>query len=121
MNKERDKFLTEYLGYKWHETKFREYDLTIDGCSGTFIEKTCTCGRHLSLGKKYNESDTSSLCVNANINFSTWNGFGLLFEYCKKQSYWEDFVDLHDDNSYDFDLINPNEFANAVYNYLKEQ
>lgn len=56
------------------------------------------------------------------INFSTWQGFGELWEWSKKQEWWYEFWKI------DFgisiikcELINPNNFANAVYNFLKER
>lgn len=55
-------------------------------------------------------------------NFSTWEGFGRLFEFCQKQEWKKEFFERldywHDDLN---DIINPNRFADAVYAYLKEQ
>ena len=60
--------------------------------------------------------------VHSNMDFSTWPGFGILWEWALVQDWWEKFTD---ENYHccrtDLDMINPRKFANMVYNYLKEK
>jgi hypothetical protein len=68
------------------------------------------------------------------IVFSSWFGFGRLWEWSRKQKWWEDFFEktferdvgssLCDAGCKDSlleDFINPDLFADAVYRYLKER
>lgn len=104
MNEDRDKFLTEQMGEFWHE-RLTGYD--------------CSCG-----GKIYwNQCN--------NIGFSTWEGFGKLWEWAQKQEWFENFRvfnHYHDDEDNYLEsrhdvaewLIDPDRFADTVYKYLKE-
>lgn len=117
MNLERDKYLTEAMGEHWHE-------------------HTMTCGYTMTrLGEYISDIKTTSYTN----DFSTWAGFGKLWEWAQKQDWWEDFYQYElceysittstlcnsgtDTDHYIFDtqFINPNSFANAVYDYLKEK
>ena len=60
------------------------------------------------------------------IDFSTWEGFGILLSWAKKQTWWYSFIGIssdglgHDDwEGLDIDLVNPMAFAIAVYDELK--
>jgi hypothetical protein len=64
-------------------------------------------------------------------NFSTWEGFGRLWEWSQRQRWWRAFrrkatVRVGDNgcDTYEYQewehLINPDRFADAVYAYLKE-
>lgn len=71
------------------------------------------------------------------INFSTWEGFGCLWEWCQKQTWITDFVmsrwcisKSQDKETYDFirvngcfppEDINPDLFADVLYSFLKER
>ena len=102
MNEERNKFLTEVMGECRHEF----YDETSKGC-------LCkTCGLDLK-------------CLNLqHTDFSTWKGFGTLWEWAYKQNWWKPFVfkcNLIDDVYHmNTSVVNPDKFADAVYQYLKE-
>jgi hypothetical protein len=119
MSIERDKFLIEMLGMCYHETTFREYDLEIEGITGTFIEKICSCGHRSSRGKKYTEEDTVPICFN--IDFSRWDNFGKLWEFASKQEWWADMHSCF--NRMGFigyvheSMIHPRKFADIVYEY----
>ena len=62
-------------------------------------------------------------------DFSTWQGFGKLWEWAIKQEWWQSFGDtvVYADHV-DFDVticnlehfIHPDRFADAVYAFLKE-
>lgn len=57
-----------------------------------------------------------------------WSDFGLLWEWSKKQDWWVDFEEstlysggaTHYGGWFDTDFINPDRFADAVYDYLKK-
>lgn len=52
-------------------------------------------------------------------NFSTWNGFGKLFEFSKKQIWWREFKEIIIENGMiSEDIINPDKFANRIYEFL---
>ena len=102
----RDKFLTEAMGECWHENIFSP--------GGGY------CG-------KCQESH-SKMRPLPNNNFSTWEGFGKLWEWAQEQEWWGnlDFYIFHFNEYYpdieDFqELIHPDRFADAVYKFLKDQ
>ena len=97
----RDKFLTEQIGECWHE-----------GCE-LFIASEgkfhCECGKWMS----YPHRQT----------FSTSDGFFKLWEWSQQQEWWYDF--LNKDQCFGFavsiELVNPDRFADAIYQFLKER
>ncbi|HRR49438.1 MAG TPA: hypothetical protein P5293_05740 [Bacteroidales bacterium] len=63
-------------------------------------------------------------------DFSTWDGFSHLLEWCKDQNWWEIFIGEHgivlykdenDSPNYYFpvDLLSPDKFADAVVEFLE--
>lgn len=56
---------------------------------------------------------------NSNIDFSTWEGFGKLWEWAKKQEWWHKEF-LYKQYMGDLKLIHPDRFADAVYTFLTE-
>ena len=99
MNIERDKYLTEAMGECWH------------------LFNLCTCVKcRMPLGFPF---------ITSNNDFSTWEGFGKLFEFCQKQEWWESFIfsnwrttlSLHE---YIGEWINPDRFSDAIYDFLQE-
>lgn len=104
MTVERDKFLTEAMGECWHEV-LRPMD-TIPHCK--------KCGIRLFL-------DTQD-----NSDFSTWPGFGKLWEWAMQQEWFPEWIGWAKGPGYaiaylDIDLLHPDRFADALYNFLKEQ
>lgn len=102
MSIDRDKFLTEEMDECYHEG-FRSH-----GCSDAI--RCNKCG-----GDFYQ-----------NLDFSTWDSFGKLYEWSIMQTWWYDFFwnKLHNINpSYgrDFNYFNikPDRFANLLYDYLR--
>ena len=86
-NPERDKFLTLKVFDKcWHEP--------IKPYTGGYDGNTCIhCGVNWA--------------ANKNIDFSSWEGFGMLFEHLKdNQEFWKNYSLK--------ELINPDALANAV-------
>lgn len=62
------------------------------------------------------------------IDFSTWEGFGKLWEWALKQEWFKEIPFNFDDNRYhdDYmlfpvDFIHPDRLADAVYEYLKAE
>jgi hypothetical protein len=106
---ERDKFLTEAMGGCWHD--FREHDEYVPGM-GTYLVDRCTKCKLL-------------LRDFQPINFSTWEGFGKLWEWAQKQDWWESFVDDdmyqrgHRNWLFPVAWIHPDRFADALYKFLK--
>lgn len=90
---ERDKFLTEAMGEEWHK------------CDGwDFYCDQCESGTPMS------------------ADFSTWEGFGKLWNFCMNQEWFHDLNHKLESESvtYNRKWVNPDIFADAVYNYLKE-
>lgn len=117
MNTERDKFLTEAVGECWHEDIINEYEVS------------CTCCRKYAFGggdfvKEYLTNKTRLEFACNNNNFSTWTGFGKLWEWTMTWSSYKinEFYDTVVTDTwagFTLNLVNPNRFANAVYEYLK--
>jgi hypothetical protein len=118
MNEERDKFLTKLIGNCWHEF--------INGQSSHC--KYCNRIIRMIDFKCYENFIDN--------NFSTWKGFGNLWEFCcgyeyeieQKigQDWWMDFLKQHQPFGYFMDLnfmdlIYPDRFADSIYKYLKER
>ena len=103
-NETRDKFLTEAMRECWH--RYMGYGSICLICSD------------------YRPSQGQ------NNNFSSWRGFGKLWEFAQQQEWWDDFCDyhfltLHEENEemityLDLTILQPDKFADAVYTFLKE-
>jgi len=101
-NIERDKFLTEAMRECWHD--WRKSDVC--NVCNDFFQRKQPC---------------------FNLSFSTWEGFGKLWEWVQKQEWFCDFYwyylitdDGRDEHLVHIAKINPDCFALAVYEYLKE-
>lgn len=116
MKTERDKFLTEAMGGCWHEL--------VDPGTGlifgpNYRAPECSCGKTLS----------RMTPLHNNPDFSTWQGFGKLWTWAKEQGWWEGFLfDLgsinirtRDQLVIHPDYINPDHFADAIYDFLKDR
>jgi hypothetical protein len=116
MNRDRDQFLTEAMGEVWHVVK----EGFIEGFGDTF---KCSCGL---------ENYSARMCRKKNKTFSTPDGFFKLWNWFKNHP---DYVKMVMDSklwsgycSYRCygkmnipdGFINPDKFADALYNYLKE-
>jgi hypothetical protein len=106
-NEERDKFLTEAMGECWHEHLVK---------TGTFSTLCNKCLAHVT-----------------NNDFSTWPGFGKLWEWAQKQEWFNIFMlgkgwliwpetqsPFMVQQSY-FNLIHPDRFADVLFAFLKER
>lgn len=149
-NIERDKFLTEAMGECWHEFHhniFIRKKIYVDYLGSMNIERHYFC---IHCGKLIWEDEMSCL-MDTDVNylpdsnqvniekydFSTPDGFFKLLNWLKENDYYLNFLNWNttiDDIPYcsvgksfksgDFlnmDLIEPNVFANVVYQFLKEK
>lgn len=114
---ERDKFLTEAMGECWHKSHS-----TIPYHDNTIIH-VCKCGERGSLYDLFSSNEANYF--HQDNNFSTWEGFGKLWNWSQKQPWWG--VGLMGMDMYDgcikipLYIFNPDRFADAVYEYLKEE
>ena len=121
-----NKYLTEAIDECWHEQLIENNVLK------------CRCGRGYATGNteflvSVVKSTSHVECMCANIDFFTWDGFGKLWEWSITQAWWYQFLgdwncpDIYSENStikeryVDAYLINPEQFATAVYEFLKEE
>jgi hypothetical protein len=100
MNKERDQFLTEKLGECWHIVNYGR------------CEK---CNKVIHRDR--DEIDDYSL----NLHFSSWDGFGKLWECCDRRRWFVHMLEKKRKSSDVFyDIVHPDRFADMIYEYLKE-
>jgi hypothetical protein len=115
MGKSREQVLTEAMGGCWHETA--ETQPYHDGGT-TYI---CKCGARDTMYEASFSSTTRTPWsrFHGSPDFSSWAGFGQLWEWAKQQDWWADFMSA-DVDAVDFfeELINPGRFADAVVNEL---
>lgn len=118
MKNERDKFLTEAMGECWHEWEGPQYYKQVDD-SPRYVCQLC------GIGSAYNTRQT---------DFSTWTGFGKLWEWAQGQEWWGMFGDkvIYDESDITHEkhqqwisdlewFIRPDRFADAIYIFLKER
>lgn len=111
MNTERDKFLTEAMGECWHEWE------TSDAMPDGWIFKCKKCSKKLRT-LDYNEMFPTF--PYEGIDFSTWESFGKLLEWCKVYGIEKDDIYLAQPTM-SLSFLTPDRFANAVYVYLKNK
>lgn len=115
MNEEIDKYLTEAMGecYFTHEIKHLG-----------FSKYTCSCGGSWD---SYALEEPEH-CTAVSTDFSTWEGFGKLWEWTRNQEWWLDFsryldtptVKCNDILHIDFRVISPEVFASSIYDFLNK-
>lgn len=109
IKRERDKFLTEAMGLCYHSNW--KSQMAGSFCLDCLYESNSPC--------------------NGRIVFYTWAGFGKLWEWAQKQDWWSEFnsgrllcyMDEPEDSKMiiNINLIDPDRFADALYEYLKER
>lgn len=115
---ERDKFLTEQLGECWHKAIKK---LPAAGYTHLGV---CKCGAWSELkGRDYAHIPFTFLQQN---DFSTWDGFGKLWEWSKKQRWFTKVILFRrygDEEQLVLypTMVDPDNFANAVYKFLREK
>ena len=104
-----NKFLTEAMGKCWHTFECIDF------------EYKCKCGT------------TSTGPVVSHLDFFTWEGFGKLWKWASKQSWWQSFKSEYKKkmkrkhlicytlNHISEDLINPKTFAKEISEFLKTE
>ena len=116
MKTERDTFLTEAMGNCYHENVFGMHYTEYSGKYPDHVAKCTKCGEF----SKHN------------TNFSTWQGFGILWEWVQEQSWREHFLWKRDPfrttlprrgygppcTFYEF---THDKLADMLYEYLKER
>lgn len=113
MNKERDKFLTEQLGECWHEAGHRRR------ISNNMVQRDCACGVS-SMWEIISVEPAKYRFLRR--DFSTWENFGKLWEWSQQQEWWREFsFDVLRAPYIFLELINPDNFANAVCEFLKSK
>ena len=106
MTLERDKFLTEAMGECWHEGENNYGEIVCQRCHRLVMEED-------------------------RLDFSTWTGFGKLWEWAQEQDWYVKFVfdqlcsGYHPYPTSKMDIpdkfIHPDHFAGALYKFLKER
>lgn len=120
----RDKFLTEAMGECWHPRWKKE--------KGNFGDWSCSkCGYRKSHSYNITQESMQKYAIRI-IDFSTWEGFGNLWEWAKEQEWWPQIIGEIVADKWDGPLrnvfssksigenINPDNFANVIYEFLKE-
>lgn len=112
----RDKFLTESMEECWHKWKdyqdlHPEIDVDIDK------NECLRCHEVYYISKEPK-----------NCDFSTWQGFGKLWEWAGEQEWFpyfinEEFFGCYGGVSFNFarNFINPDRFADALYEFLNRR
>ena len=106
MNEELNKYLTEAMGECWHAWDFQDMPFRCIKC------------------KEYHPESGG-----INNDFSTWEGFGKLWEWSIKQPWWNDFVKYLDTPTVqcndvlhvDSRVVNPEIFASTLYDFLNRE
>ncbi len=120
---QRDKFLTEALGECWHEPKpdFKRVN-------GRDIQKDCKCGASSGWERMGGHGRPNPVFRFRQTDFSTWVGFGKLWGWSQEQSWFREFLGWFAGVDHKqglcltkvqvVSLCNPDQFANAVHQYL---
>lgn len=107
-NEEISKYLTEKMGLCWHDWK--SMSPKYDGSSQC---KKCGVMECMTISPQY-----------SNINFFSPEGFFILKDWAIKQDWFKNldciWTDIGVPSAMDINYINPEAFAVAIYNYLKE-
>ena len=111
MNEEISKYLTEAMGECWHDNTHTKGNHTI--CNDCRITGYLT---------NYWWDKMKEL----RTDFSTWEGFGKLWEWSRNQEWWRDFAgqwEYLDSSLFTTaldEMINPETFSNSIYDFLNK-
>lgn len=128
---ERDRFLTEYIGECYHNyEKVIETDSWDEQSACECIDYECSkCGDYQSNVLYRDFSGCATRRENywdfgrhgCFIDFDSWDGMGKLYNHCKSKIWWTHFVLIETKlNPLLSGIIEPTNFSNAIYNYLKK-
>ena len=121
----RDKFLTEAMGECYHKEYTRKpyHDNTMIAI--------CKCGDYSEPFQLSGFGSTNNPIFSQYYNFSTWEGFGVLWKWVWTQrwyydfksycngTYMEGFMEQEEANNWEEQFIDPDVFANKLYMFLK--
>ena len=132
MNNEKDKYLTEVMGECWHELKAETSRVTIMRATGGAICTKCNEYWNYNSGtsrynSQYNRNEVFPEKVNN--NFSTWGGFGKLWEWSQKQDWFPELIRQtcyyemcrNEFSKGNDSIIHPDRFAGSIYQFLKKE
>jgi hypothetical protein len=103
---ERNKFLTIAMGKCWHENYSHE-EPTFEDRYDKYI--CISCGKKTSYSPHFPK-----------INFSTWEGLGILLKWSRNQSWWNQFAGNNGEKVFIFeDNIDPDIFANKLFSWAR--
>jgi hypothetical protein len=108
----RNEYLNEKL-FKWCIPQWK-IDSEWNGVEREYFRRCMICGK-----SEYEHSLRNPL-----IDFSTWEGFGKLWEKCNEQDWWKEleyYLDLNSGIFLNVMYISPDTFSNAVFKFLKER
>jgi len=118
----RDKFLTEAMGECWHAMLKEEGTESWDEYSAndTCTFKCSKCGHYEADVQfiQYPRDNPMGWMFDGYTHFSTWEGFGKLWEWSTQQEWWylweADYVNIFGT----LWAVHPDRFADAVYEFL---
>ena len=110
------------MGLKYHEVTHSPYVFELEGISETRYKHKCSCGAG------WNSIHEYDVCITRNLDFSTWDSFGKLWEFSVKKDWWNEFaceqietITGNYSSWLDEEMINPSVFADKIYEFLKER
>ena len=122
MSEERDKYLTEAFSECYSHIL-----IEVDNVISCY-----KCGLEFGYGT-LDDSIYEWYSDTPPYDFSTWEHFGVLFRWCQRQDWWHseftmwleyEEIDGHKHCAGSFiqeSMVDPNRFADAVYDFLKER
>lgn len=116
---ERDQFLTEAMGECWHKwDELNKCDNSYD--HNVYLYECSKC-------KKQGEEHEYGYHNMNNNNFSTWEGFGILWNWAQQQEWFEYicrkilYPPILSNYTSVYLKINPEVFANTLYEFLRSR
>lgn len=105
--------LARWAGNALHTTTFREYKLEIEGTTGEFIYKRCSCGKVSRLGKKYNDEDMRPLCEGIIPDYENTNAAMDLLDVLVEKEYQFELTGDGEDKTYWFELSKDSKYFDS--------
>jgi hypothetical protein len=114
---ERDCFLWEKMGRCYHEDIYVYFNDTNKRDGGGWQCSKCNA----KAGSYRSACYSSHKHSEGNPNFSEWSGFAIIWEWSQKQIWIRDFEYIRSGHVglYRHDLINPDNYANEIWEFLR--